>query len=413
MYAKTFSIIGALASVATAHIKMSSPAPYGASSLNNSPLDPSGSDFPCKQRPGVYEAEGASNTYSLGSTGNNLAFIGSAVHGGGSCQVSITYDAKPDKNSVWKVIKSIEGGCPARDTEGNLGDNAAMEVPYKYDFDIPSDIPAGSGTIAWTWFNKIGNREMYMNCAPLTLEGSGGSEAAYNALPDMFVANLQNLNTCTIPHGTDVQFPNPGQAVERLNGATTAWAQPTGDCGSSGGNGGGSGGDVPVPTAAPTSESAPTPTGGAGNGGAEETSAPPLGGIFIPVPTTEAAIPEPTASVPVPDQGNEQGGGNTAPTPTPSPPAEEPEEQLITPPTGGNQGAPSTGAGAQQVGSPCTNEGEWNCVAGTSFQRCASGTWSSVMQLAGGTSCTPGVGSSISMVVTRNGRTRPLRFRSA
>ncbi|KAH6689605.1 hypothetical protein F5X68DRAFT_204035 [Plectosphaerella plurivora] len=305
MYAKTFSIISALASVATAHIKMSSPAPYGASSLNNSPLDPSGSDFPCKQRPGVYEAEGASNTYSLGSTGNNLAFIGSAVHGGGSCQISITYDAKPDKNSVWKVIKSIEGGCPARDTEGNLGDNAAMEVPYKYDFDIPSDIPAGTGTIAWTWFNKIGNREMYMNCAPLTLEGSGGSEAAYNALPDMFVANLQNLNTCTIPHGTDVQFPNPGQAVERLNGATAAVAGQR------------------------------------------------------------------------------------------------------------NQGAPTTGAGAQQVGSPCTNEGEWNCVAGTSFQRCASGTWSSVMQLAGGTSCTPGVGSSISMVVTRNGRTRPLRFRSA
>jgi hypothetical protein len=412
MYAKTFSIIGALASVATAHIKMSAPVPYGASSLNNSPLDPSGSDFPCKQRPGVYEVEGATNTYSLGSTGNNLAFIGSAVHGGGSCQVSITYDAKPDKNSVWKVIKSIEGGCPAQDTPGNLGDNAALEVPYKYDFDIPSDIPAGSGTIAWTWFNKVGNREMYMNCAPVTLEGSGGSQSAFEALPDMFVANIGT--GCGTEEGTDVQFPNAGSNVEQRNGATTAFGAPTGSCQAAGGNGG----NAPAPTAAPapTSAPAPTPTGGAGNGDAEEISTPPLGGIFIPVPTTESAVAEPTATVPVPDQGNEQGNDGAAPTPIPSPPAEDPEEQLITPPTGGdgsNQGSPNTGAGAQQVGSPCTNEGEWNCVGGTSFQRCASGSWSSVMQLAGGTSCTPGLGSSISMVVTRNGRTRPLRFRSA
>lgn len=419
MYAKTFALIGGLASLANAHIKMSSPVPYGASDLNNSPLDPSGSDFPCKQRPGVYEAQGASNVYGLGSTGNELAFIGSAVHGGGSCQVSITYDAQPDKNSVWKVIKSIEGGCPAQDTEGNLGDNANAEVPYKYSFDIPEDIPAGNGTIAWTWFNKVGNREMYMNCAPVTLTGTGGSETAYQSLPDMFVANLQNLNSCTVPSGTDVEFPNPGEAVERLNGATSAFAQPTGECGPSGGNGGGNnggdGGNAPAPTTAPAPTEAPAapteapaaPTGGAGGDDSEDVTTPPLGGIFKPVPTTEAAAPQPTASQPIPEQGN---GGSEETAPPVESPVEAPVEAPVDTPV---QEPPTGGNGAETVGSPCSNEGEWNCVGGSSFQRCASGSWSSVMQLSGGTSCQPGIGANINMIVTRNGRTRPVRFRSA
>lgn len=420
MYAKTFALIGGLASMANAHIKMSSPVPYGASSLSNAPLDPSGSDFPCKQRNGVYDAEGASNVYELGSSGNELAFIGSAVHGGGSCQVSITYDAQPDKNSVWKVIKSIEGGCPAQDTEGNLGDNANMEVPYKYSFDIPEDIPAGNGTIAWTWFNKVGNREMYMNCAPVTLTGNGGSETTYQSLPDMLVANIGT--GCGTSEGTDVQFPDAGEYVERLNGATDVFKGPEGSCGPTGtpGNGGGNGGNggnSPAPTTAPEPTQAPTPTGGAGGDNSDDseedaTTTPPLGGIFKPVPTTEAAAPQPTDSLPIPEQGN--GGSEETAPPVESAPVEAPVESPVEapvdtpvqePPTGGN--------GAETVGSPCSNEGEWNCVGGSSFQRCASGSWSSVMQLSGGTSCQPGLGANINMIVTRNGRTRPVRFRSA
>ena len=130
MYTKSLLVAG-LASIASAHIKMAEPVPYGAASLNNSPLEADGSDFPCKQRDGVYDAAGASNVYAQGSS-QQLKFIGSAVHGGGSCQVSITTDLQPDANSVWKVIKSIEGGCPAKDTEGNLPDNAGGEVPFSY-----------------------------------------------------------------------------------------------------------------------------------------------------------------------------------------------------------------------------------------------------------------------------------------
>jgi hypothetical protein len=219
--------LGALNILVEAHMKVNVPSPYGKSTLNNSPLLADGTDFPCKQRPGVYESEGVSNIYALGST-NPLSFVGQAVHGGGSCQISITYDSQPTRNSVWKVIRSIEGGCPAQNQAGNMGNDPNAADPYQYDFTIPSDIPAGSGTIAWTWFNKIGNREMYMNCGPLTLTGTGGAKKNFDDLPDMFVANINN--GCSVPDSKDVAFPEPGKSVTRMNGGTDAFAAPTGSC---------------------------------------------------------------------------------------------------------------------------------------------------------------------------------------
>ncbi|KAK8048866.1 hypothetical protein PG994_010596 [Apiospora phragmitis] len=40
------------------------------------------------------------------------------------------------------------------------------------------------------------------------------------------------------------------------------------------------------------------------------------------------------------------------------------------------------------TGSSCSEEGQWNCM-GSSWQRCAAGQWSSVVQCAPGTQCTP------------------------
>ncbi len=155
-FAKTLAATGLLA-VASAHMRMKSPVPFPSQDISNGPLANDGSDFPCKYTGESTYANGQSNVYPQGST-QTLSTIGQAVHGGGSCQISITYDTAPTKSSVWKVIHSIEGGCPARNVDGNAGGDATAVAPDTYDFTVPSDLPTGKGTIAWTWINRIGNR---------------------------------------------------------------------------------------------------------------------------------------------------------------------------------------------------------------------------------------------------------------
>ena len=160
-FAKTLAATG-LMTLANAHMLMKSPVPFESQNGNNGPLDPSGSNFPCKSTGPATYANGEVNKYPQGSK-QTLSTIGQAVHGGGSCQISITYDEAPDKNSVWKVIHSIEGGCPARNTPGNAGGDASAVAPDTYDFTVPEDLPTGKGVVAWTWINRVGNREFYMN----------------------------------------------------------------------------------------------------------------------------------------------------------------------------------------------------------------------------------------------------------
>lgn len=70
-----------------------------------------------------------------------------------------------------------------------------------------------------TWFNKIGNREMYMNCAPVTItNGGSGLGTDY---PRTFVAQI-GTNECTIPEGIAVEFPYPGLVVQRGDGNKSA-----------------------------------------------------------------------------------------------------------------------------------------------------------------------------------------------
>ncbi|KAL5361411.1 hypothetical protein BJX96DRAFT_165877 [Aspergillus floccosus] len=205
-----------------AHILMRNPVPYGNDTLNNSPLAPDGSDFPCKLRPGVYSTS-ASNTYRVGQE-VNLELVGSAVHGGGSCQVSLSRDLQPTRSSEWMVIKSIQGGCPIN-TPANLDTDAVTVVPNELSFKIPECMEPGQYTLAWTWFNRIGNREMFMNCAPVTIlpelsqnlavskDSRSGENKCDGAtkFPPMFIANINGCNTA---EGEDIRFPFPGRDVE-------------------------------------------------------------------------------------------------------------------------------------------------------------------------------------------------------
>lgn len=372
----TFAALG-FAAISSAHMIMNTPVPYGKSTLNNSPLAADGSDFPCKLRGTTFAMEDPSNVMAVGSS-QNLAFTGSAVHGGGSCQISIamlpsgttlsTLSDSDAKSLSFKVIHSIQGGCPEQGVVGNslTSDSADAVDPSTYNFTIPASVPAGNATLAWTWFNKIGNREMYMNCAPVTITSSSSKRdtSAFTSLPDMFVANVGNQ--CTSQDSKDLVFPDPGDSLVLLGGSTasSALATPTG-----------AGCAAKVVATGATSAAATT--------AAPATSAPAAttaaGGVFVTVPAASSAAQAPATSV-------------AATTP------------VVVATSAAASAAPTgtTGSGsAIAAGTACTSEGMFNCIAGTSFQQCASGSWSAVQSVADGTACTPGQSMDITITAAK------------
>ncbi|PGH30809.1 hypothetical protein GX50_06437 [[Emmonsia] crescens] len=254
MHSLSLLSLALAAGSAFAHIEMSQPAPFrsrfggGGSQVDysmTSPLLADGSDFPCKG----YHHDGTSKssaTYKAGGAGQ-IKLEGTATHGGGSCQLSLSYD----QGKTFRVIKSIIGGCP---------------LDKQYGFTIPSFAPSGEAIFAWTWFNKIGNREMYMNCAPITIEGGSNDKAAFDKLPEIYVANVGNGKTTV--EGVDVVFPNPGD-------------------GSSGG--GAPSGDAPASPSAASSAAA--------SSSATPSSASPSPSTTIPALHVHAASNVPTPSL--------------------------------------------------------------------------------------------------------------------
>ncbi|KAK3216194.1 hypothetical protein GRF29_8g2553950 [Pseudopithomyces chartarum] len=186
-----------LAPFAHSHMIMATPQPFG--SPDNSPLDPSGSDYPCKIISSM-AGPGPTNNWSVGSI-QELSFSGSVVHGGGSCQIAVTTDKNPTRQSSFKVIHSIEGGCPG------------VGSPDTFGFKVPDLLPDGDLVVAWTWFNRIGNREMYMNCANVKVTGGAPETSKLEKLPNMALANIGVApgTFCKTKEGFDYTFPGVGQ----------------------------------------------------------------------------------------------------------------------------------------------------------------------------------------------------------
>lgn len=78
-----------------------------------------------------------------------------------------------------------------------------------YDFEVPKSAPSGDAIFAWSWFNLVGNREMYMNCVPVSVENSGDGDIS--SLPDLWIANVGN--GCETVEGQETVFENPGENV--------------------------------------------------------------------------------------------------------------------------------------------------------------------------------------------------------
>jgi hypothetical protein len=212
---------------ALCHVQMTWPAPlrskYNPSTPNNlidysiaSPLSASGSNFPCKgyhndpdQLPSAH--------YTAGST-YNVTLLGEATHGGGSCQLSLSYD----KGQTFRVIKSMIGGCPKTLT---------------YDFTVPSYAPSGEALFAWTWQNKVGNREFYMDCAVVQIDSADGgqqrrqdSHETIDSLPGIWKAAMKSVNSCETVEGENPVYPHPGSDVVYGDGMDSSSSATGGDC---------------------------------------------------------------------------------------------------------------------------------------------------------------------------------------
>ncbi|KAJ1926568.1 hypothetical protein IWQ60_003684 [Tieghemiomyces parasiticus] len=135
-------------------IGTSSPSGNGVQAVASAPL--------CKQKPTKPSAK-----YKAGDS-IPLKFFGTASHGGGNCEFALSYN---DGRNFITIGKPILGNC--------------MQ-PAPKSVQIPAGAPSGTNVIfAWFWNNKEGNRELYMNCAMISITGSaGGSIKGF--LPALF-----------------------------------------------------------------------------------------------------------------------------------------------------------------------------------------------------------------------------------
>lgn len=193
-----------------AHMQMSKPIPIRSRWDNHpagpvdygytNPLNASGKNYPCK---GYHTDPFNSQEFYVPGSSYEMKIEGGSPHRGGSCQLSLSYD----QGQSFRVIQSMIGGCGFNKT---------------WEFEIPQEAPPGNALFAWTWFNKIGNREMYMNCAMVTISDAPDSlndnknvtnPPKFESLPEIFIANINREGKCVTIEEQEVTFPLPGPKV--------------------------------------------------------------------------------------------------------------------------------------------------------------------------------------------------------
>ncbi|KAL7622210.1 hypothetical protein AAE478_007713 [Parahypoxylon ruwenzoriense] len=241
-----WAVVSAAVSLSAGHVILENPKPFRFVAYGPSnPIESTGSDFPCKMPAGAkLEPDGVPTSMAIGEE-QTVSFLGKAVHGGGSCQFSLSGPVEdglwanyPLKDAEWKVIHSIEGGCPARNQRGNL-DGPNQD---KYSFKIPEGIKPGHYIFSWTWLARIGGQpEFYQNCAPITV--TLGVTKRMNVsdrralltkrvdFPELFMANMGEVSGgCTtgeaLREQVAIAFPNPGPSVEHPEGTGNLFKQP-------------------------------------------------------------------------------------------------------------------------------------------------------------------------------------------
>ncbi|ORY02311.1 putative endoglucanase precursor, partial [Basidiobolus meristosporus CBS 931.73] len=133
-----------------------------------SPLDPGRWPYPCRG----YGRGGIVQTVKAGSK-LPVKISGGAPHNGGHCQFALSYD-----DNTFVVLKDVFDDC--------------LIASLDFSIQIPAGAPSGRATLAWAWINKTGNREYYMNCADIEVQGTASGSVTG---PKLLVVNLPGYAT--------------------------------------------------------------------------------------------------------------------------------------------------------------------------------------------------------------------------
>ncbi|KAH6656219.1 hypothetical protein BKA67DRAFT_671955 [Truncatella angustata] len=363
-----------------AHVVLENPRPF--KPAEDGPSNPvTQATFPCKAPAGTrLQIDGAPTEMAIGDD-QLLTFQGKAVHGGGSCQISLTSDIdhefQPRKDARFFVIHSIESGCPARNQAGNLeGPNTD-----KYYFRIPAGVDPGKYVLSWSWVPRIGGGpEFYQNCAPIIVSPATTTQrqtlserrevslAKRKDFPDLFMADLGDLTGgCTHTEGLKAQlpiaYPNPGESVEIGNPGQELIPQ---SCDGNPRLRDGSGSESS--TAASASTTAPLATS-------------------VSSTTTASLSGQSTSSLELVDSMTTSLNSMSAPSVS--------SQMMSTPPIFTSQGSTTSAVTSAPVS---CQEGHLLCVDGDKFSTCTGGQWTTPQPLAPGTHCMGGAGVGLNII---------------
>lgn len=177
---KIFLILTYLVAFVNCHIEMKYPPPRHSKFSKYTEID-------YNLKSPLYQGEYPCKKYNIGkpevvitNRSIKVELYGTAIHNGGHCFFSLSYD---NKNFV--VIKTIVRNC--------------MLTGMSYDIVLPKNIKNGNVIFAWSWVNSIGNREYYMNCADIRIDIKNNLGTGVIRGRELFVCNLPDVNNIVIP----------------------------------------------------------------------------------------------------------------------------------------------------------------------------------------------------------------------
>ncbi|PIA19750.1 hypothetical protein COEREDRAFT_79027 [Coemansia reversa NRRL 1564] len=295
----------------------------------------------------------------------------SAIHSGGHCQFSISYD----NGKTFAVIHEELRYCFLGSKPSGLTNTPSIS---EYKIKLPKDLPnSDKAVFAWTWVNASGNREFYMNCADVEIKG--GSSSSYSGKA-VTIANYPNYPTIPEFNG-DYET-----GIKYYEDAKNITVSPSG--GSSSGSEGSSAAYVAssdssdkTSAAASDSASAATSDNASAAPSAADTSAATSDSASAaysvapsassaPASTTQQAYDASTTPADAPESGS----------------AAETEANSVSPNAHAAESAVESSAAVDEASGSSCADGLMRC-SGDGYQICVSGQWSDSYSCGVGTVC--------------------------